>query len=75
MRTLVDITEKQLAELKKIGEAKKRSRAALIREAVDNYVDANRSSSKQDAIKKAFGLWKDLKTDSVAYQRKLRDEW
>jgi metal-responsive CopG/Arc/MetJ family transcriptional regulator len=73
MRTLVDIPEKQLSELRRIGEAKKRSRAALVREAIDNYVAANRSNPK--AMGEAFGLWGKRKTDGLAYQNKLRSEW
>ncbi len=73
MRTLVDIPEKHLTDLRRIGEAKKRSRAALIREAIDAYVVANKPNTKP--IDEAFGLWKDKKIDSLEYQRKLRDEW
>jgi metal-responsive CopG/Arc/MetJ family transcriptional regulator len=75
MRTLVDIPEKQLAELTKIADAKKTSRAAVLREAVSKYLESNRPISRKKAIDKAFGIWKDLKIDSVEYQRKLRDEW
>ena len=75
MRTLVDIPEKQLAQLKKIADAKNTSRAAVVREAVNNYLEANKPVSRKKAIDKAFGLWKDLKIDSVEYQRKLREEW
>jgi metal-responsive CopG/Arc/MetJ family transcriptional regulator len=73
MRTLVDIPDKQLSELRRIGQAKKQPRAALIREAIDNYVAVNRSKSK--AIDEAFGLWRGKNIDSLEYQRKLRDEW
>jgi metal-responsive CopG/Arc/MetJ family transcriptional regulator len=73
MRTLVDIPEKQLSELRKIGEAKKRPRAALIRDAIDAYVVANKSKSK--GIDEAFGLWGNRKIDGLAYQKKLRSEW
>jgi metal-responsive CopG/Arc/MetJ family transcriptional regulator len=71
MRTLVDIPENQLSELRRIGEAKKRPRAALIREAIDAYVTANKPGKKDDA----FGLWGKRKVDGLAYQKKLRSEW
>jgi len=36
---------------------------------------ANKPKAHADAIERAFGIWKHLKTDGVEYQRKLRDEW
>lgn len=74
MRTLVDIPESELRELTRLSKRRKVSRAAVIREAVSNYLRAQRPKSQSD-IGDAFGLWKDLKIDSVEYQRKLRDEW
>ena len=71
MRTLVDIPEPQLRELTRLSKRKKVSRAAVIREAVSSYLKRNRPAAADEA----FGLWRDLKVDSVEYQRKLRDEW
>jgi metal-responsive CopG/Arc/MetJ family transcriptional regulator len=71
MRILVDMPEKQVKQLAQISAATKRPRAAIIREALASYIAQHRP----DPIRKAFGLWRDLKIDSVEYQRKLRDEW
>lgn len=30
---------------------------------------------KEDALKEAFGIWKETKISSVKYVRKSRDEW
>ena len=73
MRTLVDIPEKHLAELKRIGTAQKKSRASLVREAIDTFVEANRSVP--NGMEEAFGIWSDKEIDGLEYQRKLRDEW
>jgi metal-responsive CopG/Arc/MetJ family transcriptional regulator len=71
MRTLVDLPESDIQALDKISQRRKRSRAAVIREAVASYIKTNQS----DSIDDAFGLWKHKKFDSIEYQRKLRDEW
>jgi metal-responsive CopG/Arc/MetJ family transcriptional regulator len=71
MRTLIDIPEKQLEALTRLSKARKRSRAAIIRDAVSAYLEKERALEK-DA---AFGLWGDRSTDGLAYQRKLRSEW
>ncbi len=59
MRTLVDIPEKQLKALTRLSKSKKRSRAAIIREAVSAYLE----KEKPNAIDAAFGLWGDRAVD------------
>jgi predicted transcriptional regulator len=63
---------KQLIEsLDRVGGTEQRSRAALIREAIAEFL-RKRSSASAEA---AFGLWRDRKTDSLRYQDDLRAEW
>ncbi len=71
MRTLVDIPDKQLKALTRLSKSKKRSRAALIRDAVSAYLDGERPTGKDEA----FGLWGNQTIDGLSYQRKLREEW
>jgi metal-responsive CopG/Arc/MetJ family transcriptional regulator len=71
MRTLVDIGEAVLLELEKIAKEDNRSRAALIREAIDDFLAKRRSQHQGDA----FGLWGERNIDGLAYQEKVRDEW
>lgn len=71
MRTLVDMDEGQVHNLDALARRLKRSRAALIREAVAEYLDRN----AVEDIEAAFGLWGDRKIDGLAYQEKLRSEW
>jgi len=70
MRTLVDVADAQLRELDALSKEEKRSRAALIREAIDDYL-ATRRRRHGDA----FGLWGRRKVDGLAYQEKVRREW
>jgi hypothetical protein len=71
MRTLVDLGEAQLQALDELAKKEKRSRAALIRRAIDEYLTKQRSKQEGEA----FGLWGKHKLDGLAYQKKVRSEW
>jgi metal-responsive CopG/Arc/MetJ family transcriptional regulator len=71
MRTLVDIGENEMRELDALSKEERRSRAALICEAINDYLAKRRSRHGGDA----FGLWGKRKVDGLAYQKKLRGEW
>ncbi|VTZ26965.1 CopG family transcriptional regulator [Methylocella tundrae] len=71
MRTLVDLGDAQLQELDNLSKQEKISRAALIRQAIDDYLAARRRGRDSDA----FGLWGERAVDGLAYQEKARSEW
>jgi metal-responsive CopG/Arc/MetJ family transcriptional regulator len=71
MRTLVDLGETQMRSLDELSKKEKRSRAALIRQAIDDFLARRRGD--QDG--EAFGLWGKRKVDGLAYQEKARREW
>jgi metal-responsive CopG/Arc/MetJ family transcriptional regulator len=71
MRTLVDLADHQLEALDKLSKQQKRSRAALIRQAIDDYLARRRSKQEGEA----FGLWGKRKVDGLTYQKKVRSEW
>ena len=70
MRTLVDIGDAQVRTLDEWAKQDGRSRAALIREAIDDYLAKRRGTRAGDA----FGLWGKGKIDGLAYQEKMRGE-
>ena len=72
MRTIVDLTERQVAELDRLSKAHELSRAELVRRAVDRYLAE--SAPDREA---GFGLWKrtGVKRDGLALQRRLRKDW
>jgi metal-responsive CopG/Arc/MetJ family transcriptional regulator len=71
MRTLIDLGETQVRALDEIAKTEKRSRAALIRQAIDAYLSGRRNKGEGDA----FGLWGKRKIDGLAYQKRVRSEW
>lgn len=71
MRALVDIDETQIRALDQLARKHRRSRAALIRDAVSEYLRQRPPA----ALDEAFGLWGDRKVDGLNYQEDLRSEW
>ena len=71
MRTLVEVGDTQIRELDALSKEEKRSRAALIREAIDDYLARRRKKHEGDA----FGLWGKRKMNGLVYQEKVRREW
>lgn len=72
MRTLVDIPNDQIEDLALICEAKKVSRAEIIRQAITFYIGTNKLVPAD-----AFGAWKakGQALDGLAYQEQARSEW
>lgn len=72
MRTIIELPEKQLEALTRLSRTRKVSRAEIIRQAVDGYLQLN-SPGMEDA----FGAWREKgkSRDGQALQEKLRREW
>ena len=72
MRILVDVTQEQLNDLAALAKRRGEPRAAVIRQAIDSFVAANRKP-----ISDYFGLWaNNPETQDVqGYLDKLRAEW
>ena len=72
MRTTIDLSLRQIGALARISKRRKRSRAELIRQAVDCYFVDN-----AEELDVAFGLWKraGAREDGFVFERRLRREW
>lgn len=72
-RFLVDVPAEDVQRLDEIAKREGKSRAAVLREAVSNYLEA----SGKEGFEKYFGLWErhGSKVDGLEYQRELRREW
>jgi metal-responsive CopG/Arc/MetJ family transcriptional regulator len=71
MRTIIDIPDQLVESLDRVGKTHQKSRAALVREAITDFL-REKSIPQAEA---AFGLWKERNQDGVAYQNDLRQEW
>ena len=71
MRTLIDLPDTQIQALAALCERVRQPRAAIIREAVAEYLE-RRSTKPLDA---AFGLWGSEAPDGLTFQEKARAEW
>lgn len=71
MRTIIEIPEQQLEQMKPVLQQEGISRAELIRRAVNEYLKQYQQPDEHSA----FGLWADHARDGLDYQEKLRSEW
>ena len=75
MRTMVDLTDEQIAELKAFWQRDEISRAEAIRRGVDLLLHntAERKARLKDALERAAGSW--TEGDGLEYQLRIRAEW
>ena len=71
MRTIIELSDAQIKALDHLSRAQDRSRAAVIRDAVDGYV----ADKQKDQIARGFGLWHDRVEDGLTFQERMRSEW
>jgi predicted transcriptional regulator len=71
MRTIVVLVDSQIDALDRLAKRQARSRASLIREAVNDYLARQCAESDEDA----FGLWSKDAVDGLAFQERARNEW
>ena len=70
-RILIDLPDAQLQALAAIMRTERRSRAAIVRDAIQAYVERHAAHDGPPV----FGLWKDRGVDGLAYQEARRAEW
>lgn len=72
-RILADLPEEDVKWLDALAVEQGKSRAALLREAVDAY----RARESQDGIAKYFGLWArhGSQVDGLDHERKVSNAW
>ena len=72
-RFLVDGPADDVRKLDEIAKREGKSRAAVLREAVSNFLQ----ESRKEGFEKYFGLWErhGSTVDGLEYERQLRAEW
>jgi metal-responsive CopG/Arc/MetJ family transcriptional regulator len=71
MRTIIEVPEEVIRNLDKVGNQQSKSRAAIIREAIQLYLET-KELRNSDA---AFGAWRSKGKEGLKYQEQLRSEW
>jgi uncharacterized protein YehS (DUF1456 family) len=72
-RILTEIPDDDVRELDAIARRDGKSRAAVLREAISNYL----AEGAKEGFEKYFGLWErhGSTVDGLEYERRLRQEW
>ncbi len=71
MRTIIDLPEDQVRELRELCKTERISRAEAVRRALAQMLARKQSAGRESA----FGAWKGRKIDSRQFVEKLRREW
>jgi predicted transcriptional regulator len=71
MKIALDIGASRSQALDALAKAEKRSRASIVREALDDHLARRRERAREVA----FGLCGDHKIDGLDYQEKIRGTW
>ncbi|MDP9057316.1 MAG: ribbon-helix-helix domain-containing protein [Pseudomonadota bacterium] len=76
-RILADLPDDDIKWLDRVAAEQKKSRAAVLREAVATYKAQSQPVSDWRWLDDAFGIWKNRDDigDSVAWQRRERASW
>ena len=77
VRTLISLPDQKLKQLDVLARKNKKSRAQVMREAVDLYLNNNdrRRESWHELVRQTAGLWKHKNIDTDTYLTQLRTEW
>ena len=72
-RTQIYLTEEERRALRALATRLDRSQSALIREAIDRYVDRYQEGNRLDLLRPAWGIWADREDlpDFEAVRREL----
>lgn len=71
MRTIIELPAEQVESLDEWCRREGVSRAEAVRRAVAEHLRKHNTGG----AKRAFGIWRDMAGDGLAYQERLRSEW
>jgi len=76
VRTLITFDDQQLKRIDRLAKKDKKSRAALVRQAVAEYIDKKeKKPTWKEIVAKTAGIWKHKNIDTDTYLTQLRAEW
>jgi hypothetical protein len=71
MRTIIELPAEQVESLDEWCRHEGVSRAEAVRRAVAEHLRKHHAGGTQ----RAFGIWRDIPEDGLAYQERMRGEW
>ncbi len=80
MQTLIDTPEEDIQLRDQLSQEQNVSRAELVGAALSSYLQVHRprilsDAERKQALRDAFGLWRDHPEDGQTYQDRMRAEW
>ena len=79
MQTTIELSPEALTMLDALSAADGVPSAELAGKVVEAYVKERQPAEKKErdwaGLDAAFGIWKDLGEDGLAYQARMRNEW
>lgn len=75
MRTIIEIPDDDVNVLDKMSKQEECSRAAIIRNAIKDYIEKNKEQHSSAVLSQAFGMWQKTPVDGLSYEDKIRNEW
>jgi len=74
-RTMLYLPHALYAQALLAAKRQKKSLAAVIREAISQYLQNPSKGNYSKALHAGFGLWKDRSSGGVAYENRIRSQW
>lgn len=76
MRTIIDLPAEQIDRLDSLAKQRGRSRAAVLREVIDEHARFSKREQYLRTLEAIRGAWKgEFTEDAADYQDRLRAEW
>ncbi len=77
VRALITLSDKALKSLDRLAKQGNKSRAEVMREAVDRYIKENENQEKnwKEVLLKTAGIWKHKGISTDEYLADIRKDW
>ncbi len=77
VRTLISLTKEEKMKLDRLSRQTKKSRAQLVREALDKYMKENEDKDKawKATVLKMAGMWEHKGVSTDEYLANIRKDW
>lgn len=74
-RTMLYLPKSLYLQSVRTAKKRKTSLSALMRDALESYLNRPEAEEFKKAVENAFGLWKNRRTTGMQYENKIRAGW